>query len=152
MSIDKFTSRGFGASGASGRSSWSAPRESYKAPKEAGSNFLFGGSGLRGSPTSGAQHKSMPSGGGVGLSSEATRLNDDRRSSKLMNGATEGKHKLDLSGGDLTTTKLERIAILGGIFIVALVFSLVMRAVSGGSSDTSWVQERRAYINPDDEQ
>jgi hypothetical protein len=94
----------------------------------------------------------MPSGGRVGLSSEATRLNDDRRPSKAMSDATEGKSKLDLSGGDITTTKLERIAILGGIFIVALLFSLVIRAVSGGSSDTSWVQEHRAQINPDDEQ
>jgi hypothetical protein len=152
MSIDKFTSRGFGASGARGRSSWSAPRETYKATSDTGSSFLFGGSGLRGSPTSGAQHKSNPPSNGVGLSAEAARLTDDRSSSKLMNEATEKSRKLDLSGGDITTTKLQRIVILGGLFAAALLFSLIFRAFSGGSPDTSWVQEHRAHINPDDEQ
>ena len=152
MTVDKFTSRGFGASGANGRSSWTASRESYKAPKDAGSSFVFGGSGSRVGPTSGGRHKSIPASGGEGLSSEATRLNDGRRSSKLMTDATESKRNLNLSGGDYTTTKLQRVAILGGVFVAALLLSLLIRAFSGGSSDTSWVQEHRAQINPDDEQ
>ena len=146
MSIDKFTSRGFGASGASGRSSWSAPRDSYKTTTDGGSSFLFGGSGLRGSPTSGAQHKSIPS-GGVGLGSEATRFNDEHGSSQLMNGATGGSRKLDLSGGDVTTTKLQRIMLLGGLVVAAFVFSILLRIVTGGLSDTSWVREHRSHVN-----
>jgi hypothetical protein len=86
------------------------------------------------------------------LSSEATRLNDDRHGSKFKDDGNEGPRSFDLSGGDSTTTKFERIAILGGIFVAAVVFSFLIRAISGGSSDTSWVQERRALINPDDEE
>jgi hypothetical protein len=69
-----------------------------------------------------------------------------------MNGATGESRKIDLSGGDLTTTRLQRIVILGGLVVAALILSLLLRAVTGGFSDTSWVQERRALINPDDEQ
>jgi hypothetical protein len=68
-----------------------------------------------------------------------------------MTDATESKRNLNLRGGDYTTTKRQRIAILGSVFVAAVLLSLLIRAFSGGSSDTSWVQEHRAQINPDNE-
>ena len=149
MSIDKFTSRGFGSSGAS-RSSWSAPRESYKAPADQGSSFLFGGAGLRGSPQSGSQHRAIPQGGASQLSSQVNRLGED---SPLFQDPENSKRSrgIDLSGGDMTTTSLQRRGLLLMLFVVALVFSFAIRACAGGSSDTSWIDDRRSHINPDDQ-
>lgn len=149
MSIDKFTSRGFGSSGA-GRSSWNAPRDSCKAPTEQGSSFLFGGAGLRGSPQSGSQHRAIPQGGGNQLTSQANRLGEDAPPLKDSDGSERGRG-IDLSGGDHTTTSLERRFLLLGIFVAALIFSVLIRACAGGSSDTSWIDERRSHMNPDDE-
>lgn len=146
MSIDKFTSRGFGASGAS-RSSWSAPRESYRAQTDQGSSFLFGGSGLRGSLQSGSQYRAIPKGGGSQLTSEANRLGEDSSSLK----DSERFRGIDLSGGDETTTSMQRRFMLLSLFVAAVIFSFVMRACAGGSADTSWIDDRRSHINPDDE-
>ncbi len=57
--------------------------------------------------------------------------------------------RIDFSGGDITTTKLERTVLLLGLLIAAIVFSMVVRACAS-ASDSSWVQEHRAHINPDD--
>ena len=149
MSIDKFTSRGYGSSGAS-RSSWSAPRDSYKPSSDQGSNFLFGGAGLRGGPQSGAQHRPLPKGGGSEFSSHSRHLGEECSS---FNESTDQKRSrsVDLSGGDATTTSLQRRAMLVTLFAGALLFSFLIRACAGGSADTSWVGEHRAQINPDDE-
>jgi hypothetical protein len=149
MSIDKFTSRGFGASGA-GRSTWSAPRESYKAPTDQGSSFLFGGAGLRGSPQSGAQTRAIPQGKGSQLTSEANRLGEESPFLKDSD-RSERLRGIDLSGGDQTTTSLQRRFVLLSLFVAALLFSFVIRACAGGSSDTSWISERRSHIHPSDE-
>ncbi len=149
MSIDKFTSRGFGSSGAS-RSSWSAPRESFKPSSDQGSNFLFGGAGLRGGPQSGGQHKTLPKGGGSELSSHAKRLGEE----SFAAGDSADKKRfrgIDMTGGDESTTSTQRKAIFVGLFVAALIFSVLIRACSGGSSDTSWVGEHRSHINPDGE-
>jgi hypothetical protein len=37
------------------------------------------------------------------------------------------------------------------LFVAAVIFSFVMRACAGGSADTSWIDDRRSHINPDDE-
>jgi len=149
MSIDKFTSRGFGSSGA-GRSSWSAPRESYKAPADQGSNFLFGGAGLRGSPQSGAQNRAIPQGGGAQLTSQANRLGEENSLFQDPE-RSKGSRGIDLSGGDMTTTSLQRRFLLLTLFVGALLFSFAIRACAGGSSDTSWIDDRRSHINPDGE-
>lgn len=149
MSIDKFTSRGFGSSGA-GRSSWSAPRESFKPSSNGGSNFLFGGAGLRGGPQSGGQHRALPRGGGSELSSHAKPLGEE--SSAGGDSADQKRFRgIDMSGGDETTTSTQRRAIFVGLFVTALIFSFIIRGCAGGSSDTSWVDEHRAHINPDEE-
>lgn len=149
MSIDKFTSRGFGSSGAS-RSSWSAPRESYKASSEQGSNFLFGGAGLRGGPQSGGQQRALPKGGGSELSSYAKRSGEESFGS--ADSADQKRFRgIDMSGGDETTTSVQRRAIFVGLLVGALIFSALIRACAGGSTDTSWVGEHRAHINPNDE-
>lgn len=145
MSGNKYTARGFGASSAS-QSSWSAPRESYKAPKDHGTNFLFGGSGLRGSPTSGSQHRSAPS--GASTSALADRLREREVSNESFKEHPKGGRGIDLSGGDITTSKLERIFLFVGLLIVTIIMSTIIRACSGGS-DSSWVDEHRATINPD---
>jgi hypothetical protein len=149
MSIDKFTARGFGSSGAKG-SSWSAPRESYKAPAEQGSSFIFGGSGLRGSPQSGSQNRAIPQGGGSHLSSQLNRLSEES-SALTDSGRSERFRGIDLSGGDETTTTLQRRFLFIGLFVGALIFSLIIRAVAGGISDTSWINDRRSHINSDGE-
>jgi hypothetical protein len=149
MSSDKFTSRGFGSSGA-GPSSWNGPRESYKAPAEQGSNFIFGGSGLRGSPQSGAQHRSIPKGGGSQLSSQANIFGEESSSPKGSKKADRDR-ALDLSGGDMTTTSWQRRGLFLALFVAALLFSVIVRACAGGFSDTSWIHDRRSHINPDDE-
>jgi hypothetical protein len=146
MSIDKFTARGFGSSGAKG-SSWSAPRESYKAPAEQGSSFIFGGSGLRGSPQSGSQNRAIPQGGGSYLSSQVNRLGEESPALK----DSERFRGIDLSGGDETTTTLQRRFLFIGLFVGALIFSLFIRAFVGGASDTSWIDDRRSHMNPDNE-
>ena len=149
MSIDKFTSRGFGSSGAS-RSSRSAPRESYKPSSDQGSNFLFGGAGLRGGPQSGGQHRALPKGGGSELSSHAKRLGEE--SCGVGDSADQKRFRgIDMSGGDETTTSVQRRVIFVGLLVGALMFSVLIRACAGGSSDNSWVGEHRAHINPDDE-
>jgi hypothetical protein len=56
---------------------------------------------------------------------------------------------IDLSGGDRTTTKLERTVLFVGLLVAAVIFSMVVRACAS-ASDSSWVQEHRARINPDD--
>jgi hypothetical protein len=56
-----------------------------------------------------------------------------------------------MSGGDETTTSTQRRAIFVGLFVTALIFSFIIRGCAGGSSDTSWVDEHRAHINPDEE-
>jgi hypothetical protein len=56
---------------------------------------------------------------------------------------------LDLTGGDITTTKFERTILFVGLLVATIICSLVFRACAGGS-DSSWVQEHRAHINPDD--
>jgi hypothetical protein len=56
-----------------------------------------------------------------------------------------------MSGGDETTTSVQRRALFVGLFVAALIFSVLIRACAGGSSDTSWVGEHRAHFNPDDE-
>lgn len=56
---------------------------------------------------------------------------------------------IDLSGGDITTTKLERTVLFVGLLVAAIICSMLVRACAG-SSDSSWVQEHRAHINPDD--
>jgi len=147
MCSNKYTSRGFGASGAS-RSSWTAPRESYKVPHDKGSSFLFGGAGLRGSPKSGAQHRSIPSGPGS-PSSAASRTLTQGDALETSDEHTKRARGIDLSGGDITTTKFERSVLFLGLLIAAIVFSMVVRACAS-ASDSSWVQEHRAHINPDD--
>jgi hypothetical protein len=150
MSIDKFTSRGFGSSGAGRSSSWSAPRESYKAPTDQGSSFLFGGAGLRGSPQSGAQNRAIPQGGGSQLTSQLNRLGE--KSDPLKDSdRSERSRGIDLSGGDETTTSMQRRFLFLSLFVGALLLSFVIRACAGGSSDTSWIDDRRSHINPDDE-
>jgi len=149
MSIDKFTSRGFGSSGAR-RSSWNAPRESYKAPSEQGSSFLFGGAGLRGSPRSGSQQRAIPQGGDSQLASQANRLDEDSPYTQDQP-RSERFRGIDLSGGDETTTSMQRRSMLLILFVGALLFSFFLRACVGGASDASWVDDRRSHINPDDE-
>ena len=149
MSIDKFTSRGFGSSGAR-QSSWSAPRESFKAPTEQGSSFLFGGSGLRGSPQSGSQHRAIPQGGASQLTSQANRLGENSPSLKDLE-PSERFRGIDLSGGDETTTSMQRRFMLLSLFVGAVLFSLIIKACAGGSADTSWIDDRRSHINADDE-
>ena len=149
MSIDKFTSRGFGSSGAR-PSSWSAPRESYKAATDQGSNFLFGGSGLRGSPQSGTQNRALPQGGSSHITSKTTMLGHDEPIS-IDSAGSQRSRGLDLSGGDITTTSLQRRFLLLTLFVGALLFSFGVRACAGGSSTTSWIDERRSHINPDAE-
>ncbi|MEY4670088.1 MAG: hypothetical protein RL518_2787 [Pseudomonadota bacterium] len=149
MSSDKFTSRGFGASGA-GRSSWSPPRDSYKAPVDKGSSFLFGGAGLRGSPHAGRQQRPIPQAGNSQFSAQANRL--DEPGSSLQEGERSRRAPaIDLSGGDITTTSLQRRGLFVALFVVALVLSVVMRACAGGASDTSWIRERRSHIQSNDE-
>ena len=147
MSSNKYTSRGFGASGAS-QSSWNAPRESYKAPQDQGTNFLFGGAGLRGSPKSGAQHRSTPSGAGASVSAWKSRIADEPGSGALSKEDSKAPRGIDLTGGDITTTKLERNLLFIGVFVVAVVCSMLFRACAGGT-DSSWIDERRSHINPD---
>lgn len=149
MSIDKFTSRGFGSSGAR-RSSWNAPRESYKAPSEQGSSFLFGGAGLRGSPRSGSQQRAIPQGGDSQLASQTNRLDEDSPYTQDPP-RSERFRGIDLSGGDETTTSMQRRSMLLILFVGALLFSFFLRACVGGASDASWVDDRRSHINPDDE-
>lgn len=147
MSSNKYTSRGFGASGAS-QSSWNAPRESYKASSDQGTSFLFGGAGLRGSPKSGSQHRTTPSGNGNTVSAWNSRLNDESGAGASSKENTKSPRGIDLSGGDITTTKLERNLLFLGVLIAAIICSMLVRACVGGT-DSSWVDERRSYINPD---
>lgn len=148
MSGNKYTSRGFSASGAS-QSSWKAPRDSYGAPKDNGSSFLFGGAGLRGSPKSGAQHRSIPTGVGGQIGSQASRVLEQEGMGIPKRDQSERSRGIDLSGGDRTTTKLERGVLFVGLLVAAVICSMLFRACAGGS-DSSWVQEHRARINPDD--
>ena len=148
MSSNKYTSRGFGASGAS-QSTWNAPRDSYKAPRDQGTNFLFGGAGLRGSPKSGAQHRATPSGAGAGASPWTPRIGEARDSDALSAEQSKDARGIDLSGGDTTTSKLERTILFVGVVVVALVCSVLFRACAGGS-DSGWIQEHRAHINSEE--
>jgi hypothetical protein len=84
------------------------------------------------------------------LTSQANRLGEDAPPLKDSDGSERGRG-IDLSGGDHTTTSLERRFLLLGIFVAALIFSVLIRACAGGSSDTSWIDERRSHMNPDDE-
>lgn len=149
MSSNKYTSRGFGASGAS-QSSWNAPRESYKAPTDNGTSFLFGGAGLRGSPKSGSQHRSSPSGAGSSVSPWSQKLKEDGASTDLSKDQSKAKRGIDLAGGDITTSKLERTFLFVGALVAAIIFSALVRGCSG-RTDSSWVDEHRAHINSAEE-
>jgi hypothetical protein len=145
MSSNKFTSRGFGSSGAS-QSKYNAPSDSYKPVRDTGSSFIFGGTGLRGSPKSGAQSLNRPAAPGSSPSSQASKLFDEDPSGKSSKAKGEQARGFDLSGGDITTSKLERTVLFVGLIVAALIISLFVRACAGGS-DSSWVSERRSRIN-----
>lgn len=149
MSSNKYTSRGFGASGAS-QSSWNAPRESYKPAQDTGSSFLFGGSGLRGSPKSAGHHQLKSPDFGSQLSAKASPVRDEGPSRAAAKDGSDRPRGLDLSGGDITTTKLERSLLFVGLLVAALVFSMFVRACAGGT-DSDWVRDHRSMINQDEE-
>lgn len=144
MSSDKYLTRGFSASGAH-KSSYSAPRESYKLTPESGNNFLFGGSGLRGSPQSGSQTRSMPVVKSDSYLSASDLVTGQRDRSASVKGSERYASSLDLSGGDVTTTKYQRRFIFLVIFIGAVIFSSLVRSVVG-TTDSSWVRERRSEV------
>lgn len=144
MSRDKFLGRGFGASGASS-STWSAPRESYKAPVDTGSSFLMGGGGLRGKPAAAKESSSTFDNHtldtGTSKIDHMPRLRD--RSAILQNMS-------DVRGGDMTASFLQRWGTLGFVLAVSLVFSFFIRSCAKDSGDADWVKERRSAVEQSD--
>jgi hypothetical protein len=47
----------------------------------------------------------------------------------------------------MTTTSLQRRFLLLTLFVAAMLFSFMVRACAGGSSDTGWIDDRRSHIN-----
>ena len=145
MSRDKFLGRGFGASGAS-NSTWSPPRESYKAPVDTGSSFLMGGGGLRGKPAAASKESSTPLDSHT-LDTGASRLD---RAPRLRDRSAIIQNMSDVRGGDMTASFLQRWGTLGFVLAVSLVFSFFIRSCATNSSESDWVKERRSVVEQSD--
>ena len=145
MSVNKFTQRGFGASGAQS-SGWSAPRDSYKAPVDSGTSFLLGGGGVRGRPNSHSRQESSLDGASVDVGGGSLLAQRDN-GARLQSRSSILQGVADVRGGDATTSLLARYGIFAAMLVAALIFSVLVRSCGSDSSGAGWVRERRSHIN-----
>ena len=146
MSIDKFTSRGFGASGAAG-SSWKAPRDSHKPQNvDHGTSFTMGGGGLRGRPKVDDKR-------GRDSPSQSDRSLDDlldkqaKKHARLLDRGAIIQGVSVLRAGDRSSSYSEQYRVFLGIVVVALAGAFLIRWFALDSEETEWVQERRSILS-----
>ena len=146
MSIDKFTSRGFGASGAAG-SAWKAPRESYKPQNvDHGTSFTMGGGGVRGRP------KVDDKRGGDSPSKSDRYLDDSldkeqKKHARLLDRGAIIQGASVLRAGDRSSYFFEQYRVFLGIVVVVLAAAFLIRWFALDSEETEWVQERRSIFS-----
>ena len=147
MSIDKFTGRGFGASGAAS-SSWSAPRDSYKSQNvDHGTSFLMGGGGLRGRPQGVKSADSgLDSKAESALSDSRDLDRDPKKHAPLLNRGAIVHGASVFRAGDRSSNFSEQYGVFVVIAVVALVAAFAIRWFAMESEDADWIEERRSIV------
>lgn len=146
MSIDKFTARGFGASGAAS-STWRASRDSYKPQNvDHGTSFTMGGGGLRGRAKADDTRARDTS------SKRDSHLDDalekqERKHARLLDRGSIVEGASVFRAGDRSSSFFEQYRVFMAIVAVALFGAFLIRWFALGSEETEWVQERRAVFS-----
>lgn len=147
MSTNKFTSRGFGSSGAAS-SSWTGPRESYKPQSvDHGTSFLMGGGGLKSRPRSSASTDSFVDTKVTGNSLDSKEVDrDEKKRPALLNRGSIVTGASVFRAGDRSSNFSEQYGVFLTITVIALAIAFAIRWFASESEDTDWVEERRSVV------